>query len=526
MARFPAIVKNDSRFNRLVAFVPEALEEFSRSPDRLAVFCHFSHLSESEAKNLMTNPLSQPFIDIKDLRINTSGLRALGRFDPDYPKRIALDKEMTLQFQIDHNMELACETVLAATLHECVHFGRQKKGVPDPKYPESGVELEKKIWNKHHGKWFDTVSIDTAVPDNTMLVFPVTGETGRLNHLYGQGVRGTGSTDHYGIDIFHTGSGHPPVYAAADGVVMVGDRFRKGEEFRNETAGYGQMVDLNHGNGILTRYAHLESVEVFPGQKVRQGNQIGTLGATGTRRGAALEKGDPAPVDAALPHLHFEIRKTAGSVFGSFESTLDPIDYYAFLSDRPENRIVRALTPGKPLEIPACFPVADENRLPTGNDLPAFPNSQAGPEDPRGIRNNNPGNIRRNQTKWKGLRPLDEQLDPDFFQFTEMKWGIRAVSRILSNYRSKHGVLSIAQMASRWAPSDDGNHPIEYAKTVLALYQGQASNIHEEINLSDRDVQFDIIRGILVAENGWSDNGRLGADSVSNEAVTEGIELA
>lgn len=48
---------------------------------------------------------------------------------------------------------------------------------------------------------------------------------------------------------------------------------------------------------------------------------------------------------------------------------------------------------------------------------------------PRGLRNNNPGNIRTTKDKWQGLR--EKQTDKDFFQFTEMKWGYRALIRTL-----------------------------------------------------------------------------------------------
>lgn len=74
---------------------------------------------------------------------------------------------------------------------------------------------------------------------------------------------------------------------------------------------------------------------------------------------------------------------------------------------------------------------------------------------PRGTRNCNPGNIRRTKDRWRGLR--SEQADPDFFQFTEMKWGYRALLRTLRNYRKEHGCRSIADFISRWAPRTENN---------------------------------------------------------------------
>lgn len=75
--------------------------------------------------------------------------------------------------------------------------------------------------------------------------------------------------------------------------------------------------------------------------------------------------------------------------------------------------------------------------------------------EPRGIRNCNPGNIRITKDRWQGLCPA--QTDEEFFQFTEMKWGYRALIRTLQNYRRKHGCQTIADFISRWAPRTENN---------------------------------------------------------------------
>lgn len=74
---------------------------------------------------------------------------------------------------------------------------------------------------------------------------------------------------------------------------------------------------------------------------------------------------------------------------------------------------------------------------------------------PRGLRNCNPGNIRITKDKWHGLR--EEQTDKSFFQFTEMKWGYRALIRTLQNYRKRYGCMTIADFINRWAPETENN---------------------------------------------------------------------
>jgi hypothetical protein len=75
--------------------------------------------------------------------------------------------------------------------------------------------------------------------------------------------------------------------------------------------------------------------------------------------------------------------------------------------------------------------------------------------EPRGIRNNNPGNIRITKDKWKGLRAV--QADKEFFQFITPKWGYRAMLRTLQNYRKRHGCETIGDFIRRWAPPSENN---------------------------------------------------------------------
>jgi len=86
---------------------------------------------------------------------------------------------------------------------------------------------------------------------------------------------------HEGID-FVIAAG-TPVAAAASGVVLLA-------EYHHQ---FGNQIDIDHGDGLISRYAHLQQMDVKPGQMVRRGEQIGLVGSTGRSTGA---------------HLHFEVR--------------------------------------------------------------------------------------------------------------------------------------------------------------------------------------------------------------------------
>ena len=86
----------------------------------------------------------------------------------------------------------------------------------------------------------------------------------------------------------------------------------------------------------------------------------------------------------------------------------------------------------------------------------------------RGIRNNNPLNIRRtDKDQWKGM--AEKQTDPTFCQFTSMEWGWRAAFCLLiRTYYSKYQLSTIRAIVSRWAPATENNTP-EYIANVSHL---------------------------------------------------------
>ena len=115
---------------------------------------------------------------------------------------------------------------------------------------------------------------------------------------------------------------------------------------------------------------------------------------------------------------------------------------------------------------------------------------------PRGIRNNNPGNIRRSKDQWQGLRP--EQTDPDFFQFTAPEWGYRALLKTLQTYRKKHKLQTIAELISRWAPANENNTPA-YIRSVCREMQMPSTCVPD---VEDKDTMCALAAAISRHENG------------------------
>lgn len=115
---------------------------------------------------------------------------------------------------------------------------------------------------------------------------------------------------------------------------------------------------------------------------------------------------------------------------------------------------------------------------------------------PRGLRNCNPGNIRITKDKWQGLR--EEQTDKSFFQFTEMKWGYRALIRTLQNYRKRHGCMTIADFINRWAPETE-NNTSGYIKRVCTEMEVPSTFVPD---VDDKDTMCAFAAAISQVENG------------------------
>lgn len=123
---------------------------------------------------------------------------------------------------------------------------------------------------------------------------------------------------HNGLDLIAPAG--DPVCAVADGTVKEIIRSRKG---------LGNVVVIDHGNGYVTRYAHLADIETRKGRKVRRGARLGYVGVSG---------------NSFAPHLHYEVLRDT--------LVLDPVNHF-FASVTPEeymNMLIMSVTTGQSMD--------------------------------------------------------------------------------------------------------------------------------------------------------------------------------
>lgn len=158
----------------------------------------------------------------------------------------------------------------------------QKQGQGGPFIPinpdEAGGKLGKKLvrLEEHLGQWENMQSLMTQLPlAAPMKAYSITSSFGKRRDPVNKRW-----SAHYGLDF--GGPMRSPIYAPAPGIVK-----QAGTKGR-----YGRFVEIDHGLGIKTRYAHLHRILVKRGEKIEFGQKIGQLGNSGRSTG---------------PHLHYEV---------------------------------------------------------------------------------------------------------------------------------------------------------------------------------------------------------------------------
>ena len=131
---------------------------------------------------------------------------------------------------------------------------------------------------------------------------------------------------------------------------------------------------------------------------------------------------------------------------------------------------------------------------------------------PRGIRNNNPGNIRLTNIQWQGMQGA--QNDPAFIQFIDPVYGFRAMTRILRNYQ-RRGLVTLRDMLNTYAPKSEND------TNAYVDFVAKRIKVSPDVPLDLALHLFPLLKAITEFENG----SRF-ADFYDNETIQEGIALA
>lgn len=128
---------------------------------------------------------------------------------------------------------------------------------------------------------------------------------------------------------------------------------------------------------------------------------------------------------------------------------------------------------------------------------------------PRGIRNNNPLNIRIGNS-WLG--EVQYPTDASFEQFVEMKWGVRAAFVILRRYMKRYNLRTIPEIVSRWAPRNE-NDTLSYIKRVSELSGYDTSYV---FTWEKKEEMRELLMAMCIVENG---------QSISYKEIEDGYDL-
>ena len=115
---------------------------------------------------------------------------------------------------------------------------------------------------------------------------------------------------------------------------------------------------------------------------------------------------------------------------------------------------------------------------------------------PRGIRNNNPGNIRLGASRWQGQKHI--QKDTEFVEFEKPEDGIRALMKLLQNYQRKYGLDTVESLINRYAPPHENatDHYIHHVCKKLKVRR------RDVLSLENKALLCLLAKAIIHHENG------------------------
>jgi hypothetical protein len=119
---------------------------------------------------------------------------------------------------------------------------------------------------------------------------------------------------------------------------------------------------------------------------------------------------------------------------------------------------------------------------------------------PRGIRNNNPGNVRRSSDNWLGAAA--QQSDAEYVQFIGPEYGLRAMGRILLNYSARHGLNTVAGIVSRYAPAHENPTNAYIANVSARLFPGVPPAVAAATRFDVAARLPELMRAMVIQEQG------------------------
>jgi len=131
---------------------------------------------------------------------------------------------------------------------------------------------------------------------------------------------------------------------------------------------------------------------------------------------------------------------------------------------------------------------------------------------PRGVRNNNPGNLRISSNAWQGK--VTPNTDGTFEQFDTMANGVRALAVTLTNYQRLHGLNTVRDLITRWSATDQAAYVANVA-SALGVDPDAPIDVNDPATLTA------LVNAIITQENGV-----VGALLVSRQDVAIGVALA
>jgi hypothetical protein len=130
----------------------------------------------------------------------------------------------------------------------------------------------------------------------------------------------------------------------------------------------------------------------------------------------------------------------------------------------------------------------------------------------RGIRNNNPGNIRHSNAHWQGMSV--DQPDSSFITFNSPESGIRAMAVILLNYQRKHNLNNVQSIINRWAPPSENNT----RAYVNAVAHRCGVRPDQTIDLNNSMILGALVSAVILHENG--------SNPYDVDAIRRGVQQA